>query len=242
MTALIYGLYSSLDADCRIRYVGYTSKALERRVVEHLSEAKKRRCRRHKWINSVIRSGGSVLGVVLEACDAANWQERERAWIERLSANDLVNGTAGGEGLINPTEDVRARISAKVSQALVGNQFRKGRPHSPEARAAIAQGVRTSEAYARAASRRRGRPGPPVSQEARAKISAAKIGIPRPDVAERLRGNTYGANVRHTDEFKAKVAERNRQSAGSRWITDGVAIARLPKDADLPTGWRFGRK
>lgn len=242
MTALIYGLYSSLDDDRRIRYVGYTSKALERRVVEHLSEAKRRRCRRHKWINSIIRSGGSVVGVVLEACDADNWQERERAWIERLSANDLVNGTAGGEGLINPTEDVRQRISKKVSQTLVGNQRRAGIPHSPEIRAVLSAKIRSSEAYAASRDAMRGRPGHGLDAAAREKIGASKRGIPRPDVSERLRGNTYGANVRHTDEFKAKVAERNRQSAGCRWITNGVAIARLPKDADLPTGWRFGRK
>lgn len=242
MTHIIYGLYSSLDASETIRYVGYTSFALERRIREHRSEAKKGRSHRHKWVLSVIAAGGEIKGRILETCSRDDWQQREAYWIASMAENRLVNATAGGEGLVAPTEDVRKRIARRVSESLLGNQHRLGISHSLQERRLMSERIKASPAFQAAMAARRGKPGRTLSDEVRAKIAAAKRGVKRPDMAARMRGNTLGANVRHTEEFKAKVAERNREAAGCKWITNGADVARLPKDADLPDGWRFGRK
>lgn len=236
----IYGLIDPSDPSRTIRYVGYTAKSLERRLNEHLTEARKRKCHRHHWLMTIKDRGQRPTSVVLEVVTADNWQERERWWIAHLTQNNLINATSGGEGLINPSAEVRGRISATVSKGLLGNSRRKGIPHSEDDKMAISRGLLGSEAKKLSDSLRRGIPGTPVSEEARAKISASKLGKKRPDMAARMIGNNLGSRVRHTDEFKASVAERNRKSAGMKWITDGSVRKRAKPDAALPDGWRFG--
>lgn len=242
MTRLIYGLFATDDDDKLVRYVGYTSKTPSARVSEHKQEAKKRRCHRHHWINAIIARGADIGVVVLEEVTKQTWAARERHWISALASNNLVNSTAGGEGLIDPNEDVRRRISQSTSAALVGNSYRAGKPHPEQDRQKISDALRSSAAFAAACERKRGRPGRPVSEETKAKIGAANRGRIRPDVAARMKGNVLGARVKHTDEFKATVAARNAQHRGEKWITDGVTARRLPASQDLPDGWRFGRK
>ena len=143
MIRCIYGLVDPTSN--AIRYVGFTSKKLDRRLWEHIHESKSRNtCHRHRWIRSLIRNGSLPTIRMLETVTEENRQERERAWIVALSANNLTNSTDGGEGLINPSEDVRRRIGATVSQGLLGNSRRSGIRHSDEAKQRIGQGVLNS--------------------------------------------------------------------------------------------------
>lgn len=239
MVGFVYGIFDPLYPAV-VRYVGYTSKTLQYRLSQHLAEAKKRKCHRHHWLMMILRRGDRPGIIALESVTAENWQDRERSWIASLSGNNLVNGTSGGDGLINPSDDIRGRISAKVSVALAGNDYRLGVPHTEASRAAISAGLRSSAAKRASDASRKGRAGRPLTEEEKAKLRAAKLGLKRPDVSARLMGNTYGSRCRHTDEHKQKVAERNRLSVGVKWITDGSENRRLMPDKAMPDGWRFG--
>jgi len=78
------------------------------------------------------------------------WEHWERTFIHwyRVLGWNVVNVTDGGEGMTNPTEEVRAKCALG----------RKGKGHTPEARAAIGAAFR----------------GKSLSEEHRAKLSAAR--------------------------------------------------------------------
>ena len=116
-----------------IRYVGKSNKPAER-LRHHLKD--KTACHRTVWLAKLSREGSRPIVVPLEECSEEIWQERERYWIAFLRKNgaDLVNGTEGGEGNINPSPEVRA----KMSQAKKGKPPpNKGKQHSAETRARL---------------------------------------------------------------------------------------------------------
>jgi hypothetical protein len=202
----VYGLFDPAEPDV-VRYVGYTAKDADRRLREHVRESRKLKCHRHKWVAKLVAEGRRPGLVVLETLsEGDDWHERERFWI--ASFDGLVNGTAGGEGLIDPSPEVRGRISAKVSAGLKGNQRRLGVAHSAETRAKISASIRASAAHQQAAAEMRGVPGRSPTPEQRAKMSRAKKGKPRP----------------WTPEWKAKVSAAAKRNAAAlnakRWGTE----------------------
>jgi hypothetical protein len=181
----IYGL----TGNGIVRYVGYTSHSLTRRLFEHVYESQhKNTCHRHRWIRSLLRKGVKPQIVLLEEVNAANWKDRERFWITHFS--NLTNSTVGGEGLINPSIEVRQRIGAKVSLGLLGNSRRLGISHSDEVKARIGLAVANSQRYIDGMKFRRkpiltpelrlsygnGNRGKTFSPETRAKMSASMTG------------------------------------------------------------------
>lgn len=262
MPHVIYGLYDPTLPESVIRYVGYTSQTLDRRLVEHVCEsAAKAKSHRHKWIRSLVSRGVKPAIVTLEIVTAETWRERECFWIASLL--NLVNGTAGGEGLINPTQEVRDRISKSVSARLQGNQYRKGIAHTVESKAAIAAGMKLSAKFAAANAAKRGIPGHSISDESKEKIRQSKLGKKRPPMGEEWRANMRAAQLgrKHSAETKAKISAAQKgvsknvglvhtdsareairaSKLGSKWINDGVANKSLPAGSGLPQGWVFGR-
>lgn len=222
MSHTIYGLYDPTDDQKTIRYVGYTSKSPSRRLIEHVAEAKaSATCHRHKWIRSVLKKGVKPVVVVIEVVDAESWQERERYWIG-AHGSSLVNGTVGGDGLVNPSKDVRDRISAKVSATLVGNNRRANVSHSEKDKKAISDGLKNSAKFRAAMNARRGRPVLEFTDEIRKKISESKKGKPRPDIS--ILANALNA---------ARV--------GSVWINNGSQNKQLKAGEPMPDGWVKGR-
>ena len=146
MSACIYKLFDPREP-LRVRYIGYTAKAISTRLSEHLKEARAGHAS-HKcnWIRSLLHAGIKPVSESLELVTAGNWQERERFWIA-LYKDSLTNATAGGEGLVNPSQDVRDRISATLiaGGSSLGNQYRKGIPQTTETRIAISEGLLNSE-------------------------------------------------------------------------------------------------
>ena len=129
----------------QIRYIGYSSNP-EKRLKKHLQD----KANTHKvhWIQSLKKQGLTPGLLLIEECKADNWQEREKAWIAHYRAQGLplTNGTSGGDGLCNPTQEVRDAIS----RGRRGKAARKTFQHTPETKAAISktkQGVTHSETH-----------------------------------------------------------------------------------------------
>jgi hypothetical protein len=218
---VIYGLFDPSDPNEAIRYVGYTSRDPALRLIGHLKEARKRRNHRHHWLNSLVKKGLKPQTVILEIVTVETWQERERFWIAQFS--NLVNSTAGGEGLVNPSDEVRKRIGAISAVLRLGNQNLLGHVHTEESRARISAGLRASDKVRAANLLKLGRPRGPQSEETKKKIGDANRGRPR------------------TSEWKLKIAASR---TGARLITDGVRRKWLRRkmlkaNEPLPSGWSF---
>lgn len=271
MSHAIYGLYDPRVEPRMIRYVGYSGKGLQSRLREHCAESLQSvTCHRTKWISKLLREGVRPAIIELERVDASTWQERERHWIATLrSSGKLTNSTDGGEGLINPTKDVRDRIAAKVSVHSKGNQHRKGIPHSDEDRAKISSGLRLSEKAKLSNAARVGRnPHASMTPEQRAakieKIRQSKLGKTRaPFSIEARRNMSIGhTGLKHTSTTKDRIraanignthALGNKQTesaraairaakTGTKWITNGTSSSQISPGQPIPTGWRLGRK
>jgi hypothetical protein len=221
----IYGLYDpSVYGPPLVRYVGYTAKGPEFRLIEHLAEAAAGdQTHRHKWIRALTRRGIRPAVLSLEDVTFENWQERERAWIASIGVSGrLTNATVGGEGLVNPSAEVRAAIGAKVSVLMKGNQYRKGVPFTEECKARMSISQRTSEKVRAKNSAKAGKPiSHLLTPEAKEKSVQARIGKPCP----------------WSREAALKMTEQNR---GTIWINNGKQNKRhRPGDA-VPDGWAIG--
>jgi len=94
-----------------IRYVGKSDRHLDKRVKEHLSEAKRKDLgRRGEWLRELIAQDlEPLIEHDVDIPDDVPWQkiERDRIAYYLSIGCDLVNGTAGGEGLrVDPLNKV----------------------------------------------------------------------------------------------------------------------------------------
>lgn len=161
----------------RVRYVGKTSKTLQWRLDAHLSDAQSKRLgRRGTWLRSLIRDGlKPVIELDYIVADGQSWQEieRERISFYRSVGCDLVNGTEGGEGLYEPTDEVRARMSASRKVLLATPEGKEISRRGGLKSGPLNKGkVRTIEQRVRIAA---GHTGRIVSAETRAKMSASQL-------------------------------------------------------------------
>jgi hypothetical protein len=212
-TVYIYGL-TEPGSDL-IRYVGY-AKNLNGRFRSHLTEAaKKGGTHKRHWLRKLL-DAGQLPGIVkIEETTKGLCQERERYWIKNLKlTNDLVNSTAGGDGIIDPPPYVLAKM---LEASLRYNGSRTKQPaqgliHTEETRKQISERLRSSETWhknhAKAMEQKRG---VPKSPEHRAKIGAGNSGKVRtPEMRARMSESNKGKNNwlgrHHTAEARAKIA------------------------------------
>ena len=115
-------IYSLADsADGVVRYIGFTSRALNERLKTHIKDAKakcmgdwKFRNHRVNWLRSVINAGSTVVISEIEKVDSNNWKLREQHWIAEFKKDHaLVNSTDGGDGTLGyiPTSEARRKLS-----------------------------------------------------------------------------------------------------------------------------------
>lgn len=182
--------YKLLVDGC-IRYVGSTKCAPSERLRSHLAEARgNKKSYRLNWLRSLTQP--PILEVI-EWAPPGDWQISEQYWISlaREYGCRLVNGTDGGEGLINPTAETREKM--RLSHV--------GRKLSEETREKMRGPRRYSENREKAVAARRGKP---LSSAHRAAIGAANRGWISPatiagSVAAKL-GKPF------TAEHRAKMA------------------------------------
>ncbi len=190
-----------------LRYVGWANN-IKKRLAAHLSKARavKDTSHRTNWIRKLLSEGKEPLQfLVAEVPKVEGAPPEEIFFIKRARelGFDLVNGSDGGEGGINPTESVRAKISFANSHPSDETRARKsaaksGANHPAFGKPAHNRGVSPSEetrvkirvARALQVMRIGWKHSPEtiekfkashsnMTEETRAKMSAAKSGIKR---------------------------------------------------------------
>jgi hypothetical protein len=222
---IIYGLFDPTDPTEEIRYVGYTHFSPKQRIIDHVAGAKKFVSKTHKqkWIRVLLRKNVLPAYYVLERT-TRDWKERERYWIRSLRKHGcrLTNSTIGGEGLVDPSPEVRRRISEKVSKLLIGNQRRKGIRGTAEYGARQSKKLRASTKVKEAQAKWRGIARHIPTEAERKATSIRNTGRPRPDFTKMLQ----------------KQAKKNR---GSFWVNNGTINCLMRPSDDIPKGFVKGR-
>lgn len=137
-----------------VRYVGVTDNP-KKRLQGHIRDVKREKTHKANWIKSLLRDGLNPIMTLIDETDNENWQQCEIGWIAHYRAMgcNLVNSTDGGDGVRNPSEETRKRMSESAKVKIFTNEHRRK----------IGDKSR----------------GVPRSKETRRKISESKKGIPR---------------------------------------------------------------
>lgn len=130
----------------------------------------------------------------------------------------LVNLTDGGDGLLNPSDEVRAVMKAKAKQ----------RANTPEERARLSENGKKGRGKTRCPETR-AKMSKPKTPEHNAAVSAALRGKPKPYMVARNKARTGIKMGPHTESRCAAIAEGNRLY-WERWRNDpAVREARRKK-------------
>lgn len=182
----VYALVDSGDPET-YHYIGKTTLQIEARLYGHMIGRKyDKNLHKVRWMAQVIDAGREVLILSIEECPSENLDGREIYWIAKALADGhpLTNLTAGGEGGVNPSPEVRE----KIANALRGRK----RP------AHVVEAVRLS------ASQRTGERNPNFgnrwSQEQRNHLSAIK--------REQYKGSGNPQSKLTDDQVRGIFAER----------------------------------
>lgn len=193
-------IYTLHDPDTMaVRYVGFTSRTLEQRLLGHLEC--KRKCHKTSWVKSLAMLGKKPVVLLVESVSSENWQERERFWIKHFRETmgcNLTNTCIGGEGAIGLRHTPETREKLRLANI--------GKTLSDEHRAKIgASNLGKTITLETREKLRAANTGRSHSQEARKKIGAAHVGIARPDwVRAKISAAHIGKKI--SDESRAKMS------------------------------------
>ncbi len=238
MPRSIYGLFDPRDPEI-VRYVGYTQFTPEQRLRGHIAEARygkpSHRC---NWIRSLLAVEIKPAVFLIEEVTEASWKEREIYWISHYGAT-LVNGTVGGDGLVNPSQEIRDRIATKTRILSMGNQYRLGIPHSAEDRAKISNGLKKSAKFQIAVEAKAGiNPHSKLSEEQllarNQRISQSKLGKKREAFSAETRDKMRASHI------GIKLPSASEKKLGRKAINNGTEVRMLGISEELPEGWNYG--
>ena len=115
-------IYKLLDpVTLKIRYIGKANNP-EKRLKKHIQNCSQVNCHRNNWLRKLKTNNLIPIMEIIEECNLEVWQEREKYWIKYYENEPLTNSTSGGDGLNNPTKEVKE----KILKSLIG------RKHSEE--------------------------------------------------------------------------------------------------------------
>lgn len=175
-----------------VRYVGVTAGPLNVRMRKHLHMARRGEdSHRSAWIRQLLELGVSPLPWVLELTLD---RRRECFWIAhyRSAGIDLTNGTDGGDGLTNPSPELRQKIADSV----------RGFRHTAEARAKIRAAQLGRPKYQPSGWKKKHR----LTSEQRAHIAAGR----QRAIAEGRKGG-WPEGVPRSPETIEKIRQAKRQ-------------------------------
>jgi hypothetical protein len=95
-------IYVLIDPrDNQYKYIGKTKNELSKRLRGHIRTTKKYcKTKKEYWIKSLLDIGLKPHIILLEECEADNWEDREIYWIKYYSKiYNLTNSTEGGDGI-----------------------------------------------------------------------------------------------------------------------------------------------
>jgi group I intron endonuclease len=173
-----------------VRYVGITDNS-KRRLKAHIDDAKNgKKNHRTNWINSLLRDGLKPVMTEIDETNSENWQACEMGWIayHRDMGCNLVNSTDGGDGLLNPNEATRNKMSESRRGKIQSDETRK--------RQSIAQrGKIVSEVTCKRLSE--STRGKPKSEQHRRRMSET-----RPNKRAILQYDSFGHFIRQWDSAR----------------------------------------
>ena len=199
-----------------VRYVGKSDDPYKR-YCQHLKEFRKETHKTH-WIKYLLQLGLRPVLQILEQSNIDIWDSRERFWIsfyKNTCKCDLTNSTDGGDGISNPSLEIRKKISKtqtgkhpseesrrKMSLSKIGKH--SGFHHSKESKEKL----------------RQARLGMPLSAKTKQKISKATQGknngmfgrhhskTTRKRLSEINIGHPSGKKGKHlSEETKRKISD-----------------------------------
>ncbi len=190
-----------------IRYIGITTQSPNQRLIRHISEARHslRRDHRVNWIKSLLDIGIKPEFKIISDTTKENIFKEERKQIThfRNLGYRLTNSTDGGEGVLNPSPETRAKMSyharnksletrKKLSLAMTGKK------HSQETKKKISE-------------HRKGKRSPPITDAGRLKIIQA------------MKGNKNWLGRHHSEESKKKISLLNMGNKARLGIPHSLA-------------------
>lgn len=127
---IIYGLVDPLTKETR--YIGAT-KNITKRLEQHLKD--KSNTYKVHWIKKLRRQNLVPEIITIEETSEKEWQNKERFWISyyRKQGARLTNLCDGGQGLINPTNSTRKKLSRAIDNRVALGTWellKKGFHHS----------------------------------------------------------------------------------------------------------------
>jgi len=229
--AMMTKIYAICEPDGEIRYIGKTKHPLAKRMIQHLSEARRgRKTHLYNWLRSVLSTGHLPL-IQLIGEVAGNGSNEERAWIAygRAEGWRLVNETDGGEGTIGripSKETIR-----KLSEINKGNHYHSGFHHSEEVRKKMSLAhkpcVFSEETRKKISLANKGRP---LSEEHKHKIAEAQLGeknhafgkkspmFGRRHSIETCLKMSVAQKKRMTPEYRKKIGDKQRGKKHSQEV------------------------
>lgn len=218
-------IYALKDPETRrIRYIG-KADSLKKRLAGHLAD--KYRCHRTNWISELKSRGLLPEMEVLLIVPDSEWAEWEITFIAsaRAMGMDLTNETLGGDGPWSGRKQPPEMIAKRVAKITGRPSKLRGRPQTPEHRAAISAsltGVPKSKEHSEKVGRahrgrkqseehreknRRAHLGRTHTVAAREKIRIAGIGrIKTVETREKLRSAMLGKTPTAETREKKRIA------------------------------------
>lgn len=180
-----------------IKYIGKTSKDINVRFKEHLTESKskKRINKRTNWIKSLLNNNLLPIPEILDIVNDIEWEFWERHYISLYKSwgFKLTNMTDGGDGQsvgYSPLKETRELMS--VNRKGENNSF-YGKKHNEETKKKISESKKGKTAW------NKGIPGEKKSEHIKQILSEKLSGEKNP---------FYGK--KHTEESKRKAGEKNK--------------------------------